>query len=191
MFDSLWPQGLQHARLPLPFVISSRLLKLLSIESVTPFNHLILCHPLLLLTSIFPSIRVFSKESAFRIKWSKYWSFSINPSSEYSGLIKWVRFFLKRDTSTAGWLFLPSWILGTQTSSGERREEKSKVRQTWSLCPGTSVKEQPHLQAWFCTQSLVKELDIQRCDNSKAFQPLTLGFHAYYIYFFLLNIWNS
>ena len=61
----------------------------MSIESVMPSNHLILCHPLLLPTSIFPSIRVFSNESAILIMWPKYWSFSfdINPSNEYSGLI--------------------------------------------------------------------------------------------------------
>ena len=60
----------------------------MSIESVMPLNHLILCHPLLLLPSIFPSIRVFSKESVLRIRWPKYWSFSfsINPSNQYSGL---------------------------------------------------------------------------------------------------------
>ena len=65
------------------------LLKLRSIESVMPSNHLILCRPLLLPPSIFPSIRVFSNESALRIKWPKYWSFSfsISPSNEYSGLI--------------------------------------------------------------------------------------------------------
>ena len=65
------------------------LLKLMSIESVMPSNHLILCHPLLLLPSIFPSIRVFSNESVLRIRWPKYWSFSFNisPSIEYSGLI--------------------------------------------------------------------------------------------------------
>ena len=64
-------------------------LKPMSIESVMPSNHLILCRPLLLLPSIFPSIRVFSKESALRIRWPKYWSFSfsISPSSEYSELI--------------------------------------------------------------------------------------------------------
>ena len=58
-------------------------------ESVMPSNHLILCHPLLLLPSIFPSIRVFSKESALCIRWPKYWSFSFNisPSNEYSGLV--------------------------------------------------------------------------------------------------------
>ena len=75
----------------LSFTISLSLLKLMSIESVMPFNHLILCHPLLLLTSIFPSIRVFSHESALRIRWPKYWSFSfsISPSNEYSGLISY------------------------------------------------------------------------------------------------------
>ena len=64
-------------------------LKFMSNVSVMPSNHLILCHPLLLLSSVFPSIRVFSNESALRIRWPKYWSFSfsISPSSEYSGLI--------------------------------------------------------------------------------------------------------
>ena len=68
---------------------SRSLLKLMSIKSVTPFNHLILCHPLLLQPSIFPSIRVFSNESVLHIRWPKHWSFSfnINPSNEYSGLI--------------------------------------------------------------------------------------------------------
>ena len=69
--------------------ISQSLPKLMSIESVMLSNHLILCHPLLLLPSIFASIRVFSNESAVHIKWPKYWSlsFSISPSNEYSGLI--------------------------------------------------------------------------------------------------------
>ena len=72
-------------------ISSQSLLKLLSIESVMPSNHLILCHPLLLPLSIFPSIRVFSNESALRIRWPKYWSFSISisiiSSNEDSGLI--------------------------------------------------------------------------------------------------------
>ena len=68
---------------------SQSLLKLMSIESVMPSNHLILCCPLLLLLSIFPSIRVFSNESVLCIRWPKYWSFTfgISPSNEYSGLI--------------------------------------------------------------------------------------------------------
>ena len=68
---------------------SQSLIKVILIESVMPSNHLILCHPLLLLPSIFPSIRVFSNESVLCIRWPKYWifSFSISPSNEYSGLI--------------------------------------------------------------------------------------------------------
>ena len=68
---------------------SWNLVKLMSIESVVPSNHFILCHPLFLPPSIFPSIRVFSNQSVLRIRWPKYWSFSfsISPSNEYSGLI--------------------------------------------------------------------------------------------------------
>ena len=73
----------------LSFIISRSLLNLMSIESVITSNHLILCHPLLLLPSIFPSIRVFSNELALHIRWPKYWNFSlsISPSNEYSVLI--------------------------------------------------------------------------------------------------------
>ena len=80
--------GHKHAKLPCPSN-SRSLPKLMSIESVMPSNHLILCRPLLLPPSIFPSIRVFSNESALHIKWPKYWSFSfsISPSNEYPGLL--------------------------------------------------------------------------------------------------------
>ena len=73
----------------LSFTISLSLLKLMSSELVMPCEHLVLCHPLLFLPSIFPSIRVFSNESSLCIKWPKYWSFSfsISPSNDYSGLI--------------------------------------------------------------------------------------------------------
>ena len=87
---TLQSHGLQNARLPrLPFTISQSLLKLTYIELVMPSNHLVLCCPLLILPSIFPSIRVFSNDSALPIRWPKYWnfSFSISPSKEYSGLI--------------------------------------------------------------------------------------------------------
>ena len=83
------------------------LLKLMSNESVMPSNHLIVCRPLLLLPSIFPSIRVFSNESAVPIRWPKYWSFSfsISPSNEYSGLISyridWLDFFAVQGTLTS------------------------------------------------------------------------------------------
>ena len=85
--NSLRPHGLQHTSLS---TTNSRSLpKLMSIESVMPSNHLILCPSLLLLPSIFPSIRIFSNESALRIRWPKYWSFSfsISPSNEHQGLI--------------------------------------------------------------------------------------------------------
>ena len=77
----------------LSFTISQSLLQFVSIESMMPSNRLILCHPPLLLPSIFPSIRVFSNESALRIRWPKYWSFSfsISPSDEYLGLIFFFR----------------------------------------------------------------------------------------------------
>ena len=81
-----WPAARQAS---LSITNSWSLLKLMSIESVMPSNHLILCRPLLLQPSIFPSIRVFSNESALRTRWPKFWriSFSISPSNEYSGLI--------------------------------------------------------------------------------------------------------
>ena len=71
----------------LSFTISLSLLKPMFVELVMPSNHFIFCHSLLLLPSIFPSIRVFSNESALCIRWPKYWSFSISPSNEYTGLI--------------------------------------------------------------------------------------------------------
>ena len=90
MFYSLQPHGLQHARLPCPSPTPRACSNSCpSIESVMLSNHLILCHPLLLLPSVFPSIRVFSNESVFHIRWPKYWSFSfsISPFNEYLGLI--------------------------------------------------------------------------------------------------------
>ena len=87
--DSLRPHEPQHARPPCRQTNSQSPPKLISIELVMPSNHLILCHPLLLPPSIFPNIRVFSNESALRMRWPKYWSFSfsISPSIEHPGLI--------------------------------------------------------------------------------------------------------
>ena len=86
LFVTPWTVACQAS---LSITNSWNLLKLMSIESVMPSNHLILFHPLLLLPSFFPSIRVFSNESVLRIRWPKYWSFSfsISPSNKYSGLI--------------------------------------------------------------------------------------------------------
>ena len=86
LFVTPWTAAQQVS---LSITISQSILKLMSTESVMPSNHLILCRPLLLPSSIFPSIRVFSNESVPCIRWPKYWnfSFSISPSNEYSGLI--------------------------------------------------------------------------------------------------------
>ena len=86
LFVTPWTAAFQAS---LSITNSRSLLKLMSIKSVIPSNHLILCHPRLLPPSIFPSIWIFSNESALHIRWPKYWSFSfsINPSNEHSGLI--------------------------------------------------------------------------------------------------------
>ena len=103
MSDSLQPHRLQ-LQASLSITYSRSLLKLMSIESVMPSNHFILCRPLLLLPSIFPSIRVFSNESVLCIRWPKYWSFSFNisPSNGYSGLISfrmdWLDFLAIQGT---------------------------------------------------------------------------------------------
>ena len=118
---------------------SRRLLKLMSIESVMPSTHLILCHPLLLLPSIFPSIRVFSNESALRIRWPKYWSFSFNisPSNEYSGLVSfrmdWLDLFPAQGTlkslfqhySSKASILWPSAFLTVQLSHPYRSTGKT------------------------------------------------------------------
>ena len=94
--DSLRTHGTAACQASLSISKSRNLLKLMSVESVMPSNHLIFCHPLLLLPSIFPSIRVFSNKSALHIRWPKDWSFSfsISPSNEQSGLISfWIDWF--------------------------------------------------------------------------------------------------
>ena len=87
--DSLWPHESQHTRPPCSFTNTLSSLRLMSIKSVMPSSHLILCQPLLLLPPIPPSIRVFSNESTLCMRWPKYWSFSftISPSKEHPGLI--------------------------------------------------------------------------------------------------------
>ena len=101
LFATPWTIALQAS---LSITNSQSLLKFMLIESVVPSSHLILCPPLLLLPSIFPSIRVFSNESVLCIRWPKYWSFSfsISPSNEYSGLIffriEWLDFLVVQGT---------------------------------------------------------------------------------------------
>ena len=97
LFGTPWNAACQAC---LSITNSQSLLKLVSVESVMPSNHLILCHPLLLVPSIFPSIRVFSNESVLRMRWPKYWSFSfsISPSNEHPGLISFGSPFCPKDS---------------------------------------------------------------------------------------------
>ena len=120
MSSSLQPHGLQHARLPCLFHYLLSLFKPLSIELVMPSNHLILCHPLLLLPSMFPSIRVFSNETVLRIRRPKHWSFSFNisPSNELSGLISF----------RMDWLDLLA-VQGTLKSLLQHHDSKASVLQ--------------------------------------------------------------
>ena len=116
--DSLRPQGVQHTRPPCPSPNSWNTLKLMPIESVMPSNHLILCHPLLFLPSVFPSIRLFSNEPTLCIRWPKYWSFNFNisPSNEYSGLI----------SSKMDWLDLLA-VQGTLKSLLQHHSSKASI----------------------------------------------------------------
>ena len=116
-FVTPWTAACQAS---LSFTISQSLLKLMSIESVMPSNLLILCRPLLLLPSVFPSIRVFSHESVLGIKWPKYWSFSfsISTSNEYSGLISF----------RIDWLDLLA-VQGTLKSLLQYHSSKASIRQ--------------------------------------------------------------
>ena len=123
LFATPWTAACQAS---LSITNSQSLLKLMSIESVMQSNHFILCHPLLLLPSIFPSIRVFSNESALGIRWLKYWgfSFSISPSSEHSGLSSfrydWFDLLLSKGLSRAFscdhcWVFQFCWHIEYST----------------------------------------------------------------------------
>ena len=129
---------MNHSTPGLPITNSWSLLKLMSIESVMPFNHLFLCCPLLLPPSIFPSIRVFSNESVLHIRWAKYWSFSFNisPSNEYSGLISfridWLDLLTVQETL---------WLNGREHICQSRRHGfdlwlgKIPWRRTWQSTP--------------------------------------------------------
>ena len=121
LFETPWTAADQAS---LSFTISWSLLKLMAIESVMPSNHLMLWHPHLLLPSIFPSIRVFSKVSVLRIRWPKYWSFSFStsPSNEYSGLISF----------RMDWLDLLA-VQGTLKRLFQHLSSKASVLQCWAF----------------------------------------------------------
>ena len=117
LFATPWTTACQA---PLPITSSQSLLKLMSVKSVMPSNHLILCRPLLLLPSIFSSARVFSNESVLHIRWPRYWSFSfsISPTNEYSGLISF----------RMGWLDLLA-VQGTLKSLLQHHSSKASIIQ--------------------------------------------------------------
>ena len=140
VFNSLWPHGPQHARPPCPSLTPS-LLKLMSIESVMPSNHLIFCCPLLLLPSIFPSIRGFSNESVLRIRWPKYWSFSFS--------IKWtfdqiVLLMNTQDWSPLGWT---GWI-SLQSKGLSRVFSNTTVKRHQFFGAQLSLWFNSHIQTW-------------------------------------------
>ena len=118
----------------LSFIISQSLLKLMSIKSVMPSNHLILCHPFLLPPSIFPSIKVFSNESALSIKWPEYWSFGFNisPSNEYSRLFQ---------------LGLTG-LISLQSKGLSRVFINTTVQKHWFLGPQSFLWSSSHIHTW-------------------------------------------
>ena len=124
MSDSATPSRTASRQASLSITTSWSLLRLTSIELVMPSNHLILCRPLLLLPSIFPSIRVSSNESALRIRWPKYWSFSfsISPSNEYLGLISF----------RMNWLYLLA-VQGTLKGLLQHHSSKPSILQISSF----------------------------------------------------------
>ena len=135
MSNSLWLHGLYVACQASLYITNSRsLFKLMSIELVMPSNHFILCHPLLLLPSIFPSIRVFSNKSVLHIRWPKYWCFSFNIrlSNEYLGLISF----------RMDWLDLPS-VQGTLKSLLQHHSSKASI-----LIAKLSLQSNSHIHTW-------------------------------------------
>ena len=189
VFNTLRPYELQHTK-PLSITNSQSLLKLMSIESVMPSNHLILCRPLLLLPSISPSIRVFSSESILHIRWPKYcsFSFSISPSNEYSRLISFGMGFpggsagkesahnagdlswedrLEKGTATHS-SFLAWRIPWTVQSMGSQR-----VRHDWATFTFTSFRND-----WFdllAVQWTSKSL-LQHCSSKASIQWCSASF---------------
>ena len=123
-----WPAACQAS---LSFTVSWSLLKLMSIESMMSSNHLILCHPLIVLPSIFPSTTVLTSESALCIRWPKFWNFNISLSNEYSGLIS-----LRID-----WIHLFA-VLGTIKSL--LQDQSSKASVLW--CSAFFMVQLPHLK---------------------------------------------
>ena len=138
---------------------SRSLLKLISVESVMPSNHLILCCPLLLLPSIFPSIRVFSYESVLRIRWPKYWrfSFSISPSNEHSGLISF----------RMDWLDLLA-VQGTLRSLLQHHNSKASIlwlSMSYQDTESTYKDSPPHIRPSPAGDSVLRGQSLTACSR--------------------------
>ena len=143
MFVSAMPWTATY-QYPLSFTISRSLFKFMFFESVMLSNHLIFCCHLLLLPLIFPSIRVFSTESAVRIRWPKYWSFSISPSNEYSGLISFridwfdhnkvviLSWKFKRTVGNSGSIWNQNWnIVNIRNLWVSKHSKKQKLKRSF------------------------------------------------------------
>ena len=163
MSNSLRPRGLQHPRPPCPSP-TSRASSLMPIESVMPSNHFILCRPLLLPPSIFPSIRVFSNESVLCIRWPKYWSFSfsISPSNEHPGLI----------SSRMDWLNLLA-VQGTLKSLLQHHSSKASILQCSAFFmvqlshPYMTTRKTIALIRWIFISKVVMLSEINQKQNNK------------------------
>ena len=163
MSNSLRPRGLQHPRPPCPSP-TSRASSLMPIESVMPSNHFILCGPLLLPPSIFPSIRVFSNESVLCIRWPKYWSFSfsISPSNEHPGLI----------SSRMDWLNLLA-VQGTLKSLLQHHSSKASILQCSAFFmvqlshPYMTTRKTIALIRWIFISKVVMLSEINQKQNNK------------------------
>ena len=152
MTDSLQPQGLQNTRLLCP-PLSPSLLKFRSIESMILSNHLILCCPLLLLPSIFPSIRVFSNESALHIRWTKYWSFSISFSMNIQG---WFPLGL-----TA--------LISLQSKRLSSMFSRTTVRKHQFFGTQPSLWSEFHICTWLLEKHSFNYMDLCRQNDASAF----------------------
>ena len=176
LFVSTWTEAHQAS---LSFIISQRLLKLMY-TGWMPSNHLIFCHPLFLLPSIFPSIRVFSNELALYIRRLMYWSFSINPSIEYSGLISFrmdwlyllavqgtLKSFLQHHSSKTSILQCSVFLPQDKDNSAKRSHEITSLLSSiafTNLLPNTFV-------SFSCLHWLYKSLLTNPCLSSREFNP--------------------
>ena len=171
LFATPWPAAHQAS---LSFTISRNLLKLMSIVLVMPSNHLVLCHPLLFLPSSFPSIRVFSSESALRIRWPKHWSFSVGSSNEYSGQISfridWFNLLAVQGT-----------LRGTLKSLLQHRNSKASIL----LCSAFFMVQLSHLHV---TTGKIIALTIFSL-SLKVFFLLSMFFLL--LVFFLLSVFSA